>query len=65
MEDMDAWTVVTRQAPELADAGGGPGGFGAMSLRQLFSFRPLDGEAKDALEAALAALNQEREKGSR
>jgi alpha-L-rhamnosidase len=65
MEDMDAWTVVTCHAPELAGAGGGPGGFGAMSLRQLFSFRPLDDEARDALGAALAELNQERELGSR
>ncbi len=64
MEDMDAWTVATRRAPELGGAGGGPGGFGGMSLRQLFSFRPLDDEARDALEAALAALNQERKQGS-
>lgn len=64
MEDLNAWTIVTRHAPELASTGGGPASFGGMSLRQLFSFRPIADELRDALEAALTALTLEREQGS-
>jgi len=64
MEDLDAWTIVTRHAPELAGTGGGPASFGGMSLRQLFSFRPIADESRDPLEAALTALTLERERGS-